>query len=768
MSKRIAAPMLAVSLALCVMMLCAAPAFGSVLGTPHDQAIGDQGTCSSCHIPHKAIGSRMWPANMSGQVTDYGVVGSLCYYCHGPGSVIPNAIQEFIMSASASNLLSHGRDTNSAPPGGDIIDSSGLPYATNGVFECTTCHNVHDNASEPFLRADIDVLCSNCHDDRLFVGGATTQTEGAWGAFYGVLNPGSHPVGTDVDGDNSDAGNSPIDMVAATDLHLPYNDATTGEHNLGGHLINGTDAPGAGAGITCVTCHAVHGVQVDTNPPGGGTAPVENLLVIPQPGSVTVGTEVVYNGDDDPRNALCEACHTTGAATIDASTGLTYAAGGGTLEPNPGGTIGTHPVDDLGAAGSASVSAFPPNWPVGSAAGTNVSPAPICESCHTPHPNANVARATILVGANTHILRGSEDDTLGTYICIQCHDFTEGAGHHPSNVAMGRLSDSQIGDQDPTLTCGDCHESGSGAHNWAGAGVGLDPDWEPAGNGRGPEASERNFIATSKECEDCHFSEVDPVIPRSPTNNSANDGSAVTHAWRTDSPGYQDIGEATHYLGPTAMDYTDGTINALTGTWPDGGWSRFDGTGAETGSVTCESCHDIEADKNAAGTALLLAFYRDGEQTSVSGDADPSGLCEGCHGTSPGGTGTPHPMTGDTVTRTGALLSTTTAAGPDRYIRPLADIMTASGAASEGRTTFSGDDEMNCDSCHQPHDADTDGGTYIYDSGEGIVPISAAEHDVISATTPADSRTPYRNYRGEDVTGLEDAAFCDSCHFYTD
>ena len=81
--------------------------------------------------------------------------------------------------------------------------------------------------------------------------------------------------------------------------------------------------------------------------------------------------------------------------------------------------------------------------------------------------------------------------------------------------------------------------------------------------------------------------------------------------------------------------------------------------------------------------------------------------------------------------------------------------MAADGAASEGRTTFSGDNEMNCDSCHQPHDADTDGGTYIYDSGEGITPATALEHDVTSVTTPFSSRlpsSPYEQWRGEDVT----------------
>jgi hypothetical protein len=601
------------------------------------------------------------------------------------------------------------------------------------------------------------------------VGGAPSNTEDAWGNFYGVLNPGSHPVGTDVLGDDSDTGNSPIDITMVSVLDYEY--GAQESHNLGGHLIGGGVAGAAGVG--CVTCHAVHGVQHEIMWPAGGTNAAPNLLAIDQPtvGGMFGGS--VRNGNGDARNALCEGCHTNDPAnpTMDASTGLAY---GGTNQVNPGGSVGTHPVDDLGAAGSAGVSAFPAGWPTGGAPDPSVSPGPICESCHTPHPAANAAsRADIMASAasGTHILRALEDDTSADYLCIQCHSFAEGAGHHPSNVDMGSMGDSTIGDQLGQLTCGDCHEAGNGAHNWAGAGVGLDPDWIPAGNGRGPAATERNFVGTSTTCENCHYNEGGLA---GPTNNVGNGGGAISHAWRTDSPGYQDIGDATHFLGTNAMDYglgffNGGAFDATSANWTGQGqanarWSRFDGASAETGHVACESCHDIEADKNVPGTALLLAFYRDGEQSSVVADADASELCEGCHGTSPGGSGTPHPMTGDTVSRTGLPLSTTTEA----FIRPADEIMNiASGASNDSRATFSGDNEMNCDSCHQPHDADTDGGTYIYDSGQGITPLDGAlVHDVTNGGLGGADGDG--NYRGAGITALEDATFCDSCHFYTD
>ncbi|MBI5118244.1 hypothetical protein HZA56_17340, partial [Candidatus Poribacteria bacterium] len=209
-------------------------------------------------------------------------------------------------------------------------------------------------------------------------------------------------------------------------------------------------------------------------------------------------------------------------------------------------------------------------------------------------------------------------------------------------------------------------------------------------------------------------------------------------------------GEGTHYLGTTTMDYALGSFggssfNATSDDWSGQGqanarWSRFDGS---SGHVVCESCHDLEPDKNVPGTALLLAYYNDGGQ---GGNNDPSGLCEGCHGTSPGGTGTPHPMTGDTVSRTGVALTTT-----GSYTR----------GTIEGNATYPGSNALNCDSCHQPHDADTHGGTYIYDSGQNTSPT----HDVTSPSQPGDSHVP-TNRRLLPPADLEDASFCDSCHYY--
>ena len=733
------------TIAVVAALMFSAPAFAAISGTAHEQAIGDQGDCSSCHIPHKALGASLWPVSMDSFADDFGVVGSLCYYCHGisGGANLPYAVQILIMDTTIGEF-SHGRDPDRLTSPNDSVDGS-LPYGDESPFQCTTCHEVHDDSNRPFLQDDIDVLCARCHDERQFVGGTAGPRQGDWGDAYGLQNPGSHPMGTDVY-DDIDL-NSPVDIADAGVFNIPY--GVSESYNLGGHLIDGGVNPGDGAGMTCVTCHAVHGSQLDYDPPGPGTRASRNLLVIPQPTEGGPYDGDVYNGAGDPNNALCEACHTgSEQQAIDGGTGAVYT---GQYNVNPGFTQYTHPVDDLGSADFLPTRISPTDWPLGSSPGPNAGYSLICESCHTPHPAANIDRPTILVASGTHILRASEDPSDPLYICNQCHDFAgDEAGCHPANVPMGRMFDADIGNNDDILTCNDCHFTE--AHNWTGLDIGLDPDWEPPGNGRGVEAEERVSVDTSKECEDCHHS--DNTLP-GPTNNTADDSSPVTHTWR-ESDSYQDIGEATHYIGSSEMDYSLGLFNggafdATTDYWtgqgqPNPRWSRFD---TEPGHVVCESCHELEADKYVPGTALLLAQYNEG---GTGPDDDPSGLCEGCHGHSPGGSGTPHPMTGDLVSRSGKPLNTAS-----RHVRA---------NAPEGNATFSGSDGtgMNCDSCHQPHDADTEGGTYIYESGQGVPDEKV--HDV-TGTPRSDGGDP-ANYRGAHVEDLQDGPFCDSCHFYLD
>ncbi len=769
-----------------VVAVCfALPAMAAIDNTSHDLT-AVQGACSKCHIPHKSVGKRLWPANMSGQEADYGEVGSLCYYCHGSGGGggYTNAVQNNIMLKASQSAFSHGLASGAIPGGGNILTgATDLPYTASAItaIQCTSCHNVHDDTNRPFLRKSYETLCQDCHGSRS-VNQGPSATWVAWGiANVGANNTvGSHPVGSDITGDVS-GGASPINFGLTAYINVVRSNQVD-NWSLGGHLS-------AEGGVMCGSCHAPHGVDTDEASPSAELFPSQMLLVFRQ--GAGIGSEAaVANGNGDANNRLCESCHYTTASTVNAATGAAYSpttwnAGGaayGTAggtnynkQPNPGGTAYTHPVDDLGAqyTGGTSVTAFPTDWPVGSTAGTNVSPGPICESCHTPHPAANnAARGSITVSNGTPILRDTN-----TLLCGRCHTGMLG-DHHPVGAGImtarfnwnSGVGGAAIGTGSGTdLSCGDCHR-GNGAHNWLGMSqVGLDNNWIPSNNGRGAGDVVGGTNLPQYGNDSCKLCHIGPSgsLHASPTKNSGDAGTAVTHSWRSNT-GYTDLGDGSHFIGDNVSNIYPGgwfagsAFNATTDVWDNtigttgtakGGWSRWYNT---VGAVGCQSCHELEPDKNVTGTPLLLAWYKDGDTEANNVANDPSSFCQGCHGQTPGG-GTPHPMTGSTigaaVTNGRGTTTLMTTPGPTTYVAAGAPTRTPPGGAA-GTSTFPGTDMMNCDSCHQPHDAASAGGTYIYEAPAANV----------TATTAPPLNAQNNPGRGSSAVGLQDMNFCNQCH----
>ncbi|HEY5997707.1 MAG TPA: cytochrome c3 family protein, partial [bacterium] len=681
-----AAALAAASLAL----FAARGAQGGVAGTAHDLGGDAGGTCAVCHLPHKAAGEKLWPTDMSGK-NRYGVIGALCYYCHGPG----DAGGSGIIASNLANVWdehSHGRAAGRNPDGEAASDMT-LPYvaeAAGGEFECTTCHNVHDDGFRPFLWDSMDRLCLRCHPRRNFVGGQESAEPGEWGtSYFGATNPGSHPLGTDVPGPLRQT--APVDASFAALGLLAWDAGAPGTHNLGPHLVGGATTTGAGGGgVGCNTCHAVHGRY-----PEGGTEtpPTEDLLAVPQ-GADAAGHA---NGAGGASSALCESCHR----------GPQPAGYAGAAWPNPGGMPFTHPVDDFDALGERGVTALPAGWPAGGNSTAVMQPNLVCGSCHLPHPLAAFTAQPEAPprgdGLGTPLLR---DET--TAICADCH--TQGFGlHHPVGAGLmggGRFRDVFIGNQDDDLTCDDCHVAG-GAHNWPVPGMpGLDPDWrpkdpslsatQPSDNGRIAEAKgERFLLERSLECFRCH---TDSGSRFTPTRGR--------EGGRHENQQYQALGDGSHFLGKTKLDFAQGRVNgnpwnAKTDRWPVGGQSRFGGTSDEP-VLVCESCHSLQGTSVAPESSLLMEEYTEGAVV----DSNP--LCEACHGrgSSKGGN---HPMTGDPVSfavdsgREQQTLKTT--GGPFRIPENPNGTGANTPNAPTGPATYPRADAMNCDSCHQTHDA---------------------------------------------------------------
>jgi predicted CXXCH cytochrome family protein len=855
-------------------LFAASSAFAAgVIGTPHDAttvtSLQDLGTCATCHIPHKAAGGRLWATTMG--TTTLGVVSNLCSACHttnaGYGTVFKNAAgaRATVFATAAHDMSTIGEYARGGAIGSSTdneIPLSQLPYSGStsparpresgqaNLIQCTSCHNVHDNAqNRPFLRVNIRDLCIQCHLHR-YTSNGTTWAGGSGAAIstwvgFRLTNLGSHPVGTNVSADVTSPGNSPIslwtiapfDTVTLT-LMMPFDlgasagkdgTYTKGEWNLGLHVADISTAdgvPGSGqaGGVVCVSCHAVHGVQIDTELGvlAGTTQviPTPNLLARIQSQQSLSGVSTA-NGNGDARNNLCEICHfdtTWTAAEFLMNNGTSYA---GTNRPNPGGTQYTHPIDDAVIVNEA-VSVFPAAggsnvWPQGSGGGVGGAgnPKPICESCHVPHPYRNqaiknrpdvrgpaAANYSDATPGAAFILR----DDVGQ-ICADCHNANV-ANHHPISVLTTEImgtgtawsvafassfgaGNNMIGNGDSKLECSDCHNM-TGAHNWSDANaVGLDPDWEPLNNGRnvagvGNDAVGGVTANQSKTCEECHYR------LRTPGTKTVGTPTHGATEWQSEAE-FQKTGTGTHFLGDVNTTSTDTAVrqwtaggiagvapfNPVTTAWTNGAgnaWSRWDGTTGPTGGglhLVCESCHELEPDKNATGSKLLVYYFQDGVDGGTA-SAHPgartgdngatSYFCEGCHGVN--GPASTHAMTGDIVSRTAAALSTSVAAGSFLdAAAPKGQPLNAAGATygtpAYGYPTFPGANQMSCDSCHQTHDANTASGTFILDAPEAYcVDTGTANGARGGAGHPVGDLDPTK--RTVEYTG-----FCDQCHRYT-
>jgi predicted CXXCH cytochrome family protein len=187
----------------------------TISGSAHDMRteLGTDQICLPCHTPHNAAPAvPLWNhAPGTGSYTVYDSVTldsgpatisgitALCLSCHDDsiavGSVVNNAASgtsgEITQITSKMSVLYSGTtaalgedlsndhpvsftydtalsgtDTGLNDPGVDGVNLAVQLFGPSGnQLECATCHNVHDNAIEPFLTMSNtgSLLCLNCH-----------------------------------------------------------------------------------------------------------------------------------------------------------------------------------------------------------------------------------------------------------------------------------------------------------------------------------------------------------------------------------------------------------------------------------------------------------------------------------------------------------------------------------------------------------------------------------------------------------------------------
>jgi hypothetical protein len=701
---------LAVAVAVVAMALIAPAAMAGVQLSNHDMvekygAGTSSGTCSFCHIPHKAGGDKLWARTYSTTASGWTneTISALCFSCHDPASTIgtePRQANPF--GTTNKHQRTVATLTGSGLGGGDIASLPGTVtpnLSGDGDLKCTTCHDVHNNNNRPFIRYaggttgvfNFDGHCMECHPLRANGGQGTANTQAAADAASYSQHPTAQGISdTGVGGANAIQGT--IDAIFATS---PGTANLIGEsgYNTGGHRTDG----GTG-NMTCASCHAVHGNETATfSSATDGTTPVvaeqtgyNDLLVNAGDPSV-VGIGVA---------PICIGCHVNDA----------------TAGPGGAATL-SHPTESSSPWGITGVdtATMGAKWGINGAEDVLV-----CQTCHKMH----------YAEPDTSILFGSITAPIDTSNsnCNECHSASTMANHHPANVAVVSGTDyvaSAIthttadnwaaqtrGTAGPAyafpggeMVCGTCH--GSGAHNnatWPGL-VG--------------------FNGSSEMCVDCHS--YNPSVYTD--NASASAGASAA------------IDDASHFVTTIAS-----TGYQRAAAWSSGATSKY---GDTANALICESCHTLRltgvtpavSDNTAVATVIsasvgLLVEAAGNNQTvfDASGATPPTGvvdLCTGCHGGTPGG-GSTHPVLANMGATTASAAIVTTVGG------------------SGGTVTLTGGDQVNCESCHRPHDASSGSGALILEH------VGTASTKVLNDRATSQGGANY----------ADEADFCNMCHAF--
>ena len=370
--------------------LCAFPivARAGIQGGDHDLTGTGRDLCFACHIPHNALGAKLWAQTPSGTFTG---VQDLCYTCHD-GSVTS------IGSATAFNATKQqhkavGSDCSSTSGCHDVHNQNPNltgKFTTPGVTltagnYCTTCHDAtpfpgaaglgdHTAGLTHFINSTT-FTCNQCHT----IHGATPQTTNPAGLTHPILLANNQPgafYGAFCISCHNGTAPAPAAVgtggVAATDV-FDYAEATNNGTEFKHPTTSTTGSYPTGG---CNKCHDVHD-------PTLSPAPTHLLMAA------------------NANSAYCLSCHTGGSApgvggnshylgvpaNVNMNTGLT--------PPLPW----ANQINDDGNAG--------PDYPLATA---NYM---ACETCHSAHRNG-------FTGAGGGYFLRRANSTLNE-LCTSCH-----------------------------------------------------------------------------------------------------------------------------------------------------------------------------------------------------------------------------------------------------------------------------------------------------------------------------------------------------------
>jgi predicted CXXCH cytochrome family protein len=682
-------------------------------------ATSARGMCSYCHIPHSSKGDRLWPTTGdTASLARTGVVGILCASCHNltegnpnntnsPGSGASLGVErkaDIYNTGTINHVLVddgvYANNTNQnyfgATTTAQFFQLNAWPYCgTQGApgtavnIECSSCHNPHSEAygqstvtteadsylgyGNDYLRASFYntskgiAFCEYCHEEKTRGGDAGN-----------TISTGTHPVGTTANAGNSDGSQADIHIESAertTLSNASYKIVSSVLYDMGiGTGIGAIDSPvtdnGIGThltsyttgGVTCQTCHKVHGAQrgaYNAWSRGGstvgnyvtGTARSYvaasddgncNILAVENDANVgTVGyaypTEGRTTGD---YNDLCIDCHETTPSVgpnwlASGDTATNTLPDGGTSpglvtdahpvniapdgvsesgfdltvkDPGWGGTTGWTNARWAGANGTTGSHALNVNgrW-TGTAAPTNGRSEIICLTCHAIHDGEK----------GSPILRGNS-----TTYCIDCHSPSIGAVSHPVGYGSRMIDnpDAAVWPNGDNLPLSDYYQGSGGAsfkHNGTDTSIDMECFTCHAAHDGVDSFMLRVSDDNSRICVGCHTDFV--------ADSHENPSNLISE--------YEELVSArlgSHYTGTvTSPDSKIGEIRwTFSGAWTDttssrdqtshwnggnGGGTQGTGPGRSSLRMQCQSCHT----PHDAATGLVESNAYDGSITPI-------------------------------------------------------------------------------------------------------------------------------------------------------
>lgn len=362
-----------------------AAVLAGVSGSAHDLSATGK-LCESCHIPHNALGDKLWATAPDGTFTG---VQDLCYTCHDGG------VTSVGVGTAFNQTAEQHKNVNSADCSGDgachdVHNQGAGQFLVAGVVKtnnsfCETCHgssipaaftNSHGDhtAGRTHFTNGTSFTCNQCHTAH----GATPQTNPSTGLTNPILladnEPGSYYGQFCITCHNGTAPTAAIPGtggVAATDVFNyaeAVNDGTETKHPS----ISFTGATPVGG---CDKCHDVHAPT--------GTAHGYLLFA------------------DNTNSAYCVSCHDgVSAPAVGANTHFTdipsdVGMNTGLTPPLPW----ANQIDEDGTVGA--------DW--ASATANRM----VCETCHSVHRKGNTG-----VDAQ-YFLR--HENGAQNQLCAACH-----------------------------------------------------------------------------------------------------------------------------------------------------------------------------------------------------------------------------------------------------------------------------------------------------------------------------------------------------------